>query len=171
MVHDRRGLLLLIAFILYRNIKKEKNLSALLAEKNEKLVDSNAQLLNDIEEARKNENLFEVLQNSFLELDNKSKTKIKLSNIVFLESKDKKVFIHMTDGGTFEDWQALKSFAAILPKELFMQIHRAFIVNIYHVTVKPNGSLSMSNGEVLKVTRNYKEDVEASLSKFKINGQ
>ncbi len=162
--------LALIAFLtaVIKNFKKEKLVVNLLQEKNDQLLQRNTHLIKDITEARKKENPFDVLQNSFLELDNRTKTKIKLSNIIYLEAKHGKVFIHTTDGQIFNDWQSLKTFADILPKELFIQIQRAFIINIYHMDRKPNGKLQMSNGKELYVSRNYKDNLEESLQKFKI---
>jgi len=161
------GMLLsiIIIFITRRLFTEEKKNKNLLQEKYNYLKEINQKLQNDIENHKNKELSLEKLLNSFLELDNKQKTKIKLKDIVLLESKNRKVYILTKYDEIFESWQPLKSYYDLLPKDLFIQVHRSYIINTYHIKSKIKDKIVLTNNQTIKISRNRKEEIEKILSK------
>ena len=158
-------LLASLAYMLYSRFRSQKRFSLLLAEKNAHLSRLNERLISDVEAYRKRLKSPEALQSSFLELEDKARTKIQLGSIVYIEAKDGRVYIYTSDGRTITTWQTLKVFTELLPEELFVRIHRAFLINLRHLKEKKGRTLVMSDGTVLSVSRSYLRAVDELLEK------
>ncbi len=140
------ALLGLLSHIFYTKSKQRKQLNEELKEKYEELKYYNTELIQKIEQSP-DENFLE----QYLTISDRQKTKIKLENILFIESKNKAIFIHTVDGQTYKDWhQSLKGYLNILPKNIFTQVNRATIVNKTHIISKQNGNINLKgNVDVL----------------------
>ncbi|QED46606.1 LytTR family DNA-binding domain-containing protein [Cytobacillus dafuensis] len=84
---------------------------------------------------------------------------IPFSNVVYLEAKDKKTFVH-TEGYSGTHKFSLQEFEYLLPKDSFIRCHRSFIVNVNHIKeIYPDTHstflLVMDNGAQLAVSQSY----------------
>lgn len=55
-------------------------------------------------------------------------------DILYIESRDKIIFIHMSDKTKHQCYSKLNDLMKLLPKDLFVRCHQSYIINIYHVT-------------------------------------
>ena len=145
-------------FINQRALRKEKWISKFLLEKQEQLVYENQELVAQVNKNGLNRQ--GEVKDQTLILTNKENTKLSLQDIIYLESRDKSVYIYTVDGQEFREWQTLKSFVNLLPND-FIQIHRSFIVNLSHIQERRGQTLTMTNNIVLNISRSFfKKTVE-----------
>ncbi|GLB61936.1 LytTR family DNA-binding domain-containing protein [Cytobacillus sp. NCCP-133] len=84
---------------------------------------------------------------------------IPFSEVVYLEAKDKKTYVHTGDkSGTHK--YSLQDFEYSLPKDSFIRCHRSFIVNVNHIKeIFPDTHstflLAMKNGDRVPVSQSY----------------
>ena len=90
-------------------------------------------------------------------LTDKNDTQIPLSDIIYLEARDKSVFIYLLDGSEIREWQSLKTFIRLLSGQGFIQIHRSFLVNPIHIQEYKKDVLFLSNGDELKISDSFLE--------------
>ncbi len=157
---------LVIIYFLYRFFNAEKQNNKILLEKHNELIDQNQSL---IQSNGKELGQGKSLDSSkTLMLTNREKTKIPLSDVLYLESKDKSVYIYTINGGQYRDWQSLKSFKEILPPDTFIQIHRSFIVNKNAIISGDFKMLQLTHDVSLAVSRSYKGEVQSVLKSLNL---
>ena len=61
--------------------------------------------------------------------------RIKFSDVKYIESMREYVRFHLVDGTTVMTLLSLKSVEERLPKDIFMRIHRSFIVNLEKIAI------------------------------------
>lgn len=54
-------------------------------------------------------------------------------DILYLESSDKRILLHLTDGGALQRYGKLDDIAGELPDGAFIRCHQSFIVNAAHI--------------------------------------
>lgn len=59
--------------------------------------------------------------------------RILCKDILYLESRDKTILLHMNDKTILQCYAKLDDFLKQLPVEFFIRCHQSFIVNIYHI--------------------------------------
>lgn len=84
---------------------------------------------------------------------------IPFSEVVYLEAKDKKTYVH-TGGNSGTHKYSLQDFEYSLPKDSFIRCHRSFIVNVNHIKeIFPDTHstflLVMKNGDRVPVSQSY----------------
>ncbi|WP_206763707.1 LytTR family DNA-binding domain-containing protein [Cytobacillus firmus] len=84
---------------------------------------------------------------------------IPFSEVVCLEAKDKKTYVH-TGGHSGTHKYSLQDFEYSLPKDSFIRCHRSFIVNVNHIKeILPDTHstflLVMKNGDRVPVSQSY----------------
>ncbi|MGM0779051.1 MAG: LytTR family DNA-binding domain-containing protein [Bacillota bacterium] len=84
---------------------------------------------------------------------------IPFSEVVCLEAKDKKTYVH-TGGHSGTHKYSLQDFEYSLPKDSFIRCHRSFIVNVNHIKeIFPDTHstflLVMKNGDRVPVSQSY----------------
>lgn len=82
---------------------------------------------------------------------------VKISEIVYLESEGEYVRLHLADGTTITTLFRLKNMEAALPSELFMRVHRSYIVNLRYIKGYVRGRVFLSETEYVPIGENYKE--------------
>ena len=88
--------------------------------------------------------------------------KLALRDILFIESKDKKVIIHAEDG-VYEAYGKMDALEVALGNS-FYRCHRCYMANLAKISGYAPGSISFSNGEsVLLARRKYHEFVKTYL--------
>lgn len=81
--------------------------------------------------------------------------KIAYDDILYLEGLDDYVKIHLTSGKKITARTSMKSILEKLPQNVFVRIHRSFIVNTKHISAVQNkfvqiGELQLAVGETYK---------------------
>lgn len=82
---------------------------------------------------------------------------VKIAEIVYLESEGEYVRIHLADGTTIMTLFRLKNMEAALPSELFMRVHRSYIVNLRCIRSYVRGRVYLNDTEYVPIGENYKE--------------
>lgn len=67
--------------------------------------------------------------------------------IIALEAVERKVLVHTTDG-TYDSIHPLSYWAEVLPKNIFFQSYRSFLVNLEHVTDFTHDLIHLDNGRI-----------------------
>ena len=87
--------------------------------------------------------------------------KVQIKDIIYLESRDRKLILHLANGRKEEFYGALKeAYNEQLQKFDFLFIHAAYVVNYDYVTTVKYNQLLLAGGEIsLPVSPNRKNDV------------
>lgn len=90
---------------------------------------------------------------------------VKLSDIVYIESDSEYVRLHFADGTAIMTLFRMKKMETVLPSDMFMRVHRSYIVNLKCVTGYARGRVYLNNNEYVPIGENYKEQFIAYVSK------
>lgn len=90
---------------------------------------------------------------------------VKLAEIIYIESDSEYVRLHLNDGTSIMTLFRMKKMESVLPSDLFMRVHRSYIVNLKCVTGYARGRVYLNNGEYLPIGENYKEQFLNYVSK------
>ena len=85
---------------------------------------------------------------------------VKISDIVHLESEGEHVRMHLADGTTITTLFRLKNMEAALPSDMFMRVHRSYIVNLRCIKGYVRGRVFLSDTEYVPIGENYKESFQ-----------
>ena len=88
------------------------------------------------------------------------KADFKISDIVHLESEGEYVRMHLADGTTITTLFRLKNMEAALPSDMFMRVHRSYIVNLRCIKGYVRGRVFLSDTEYVPIGENYKESFQ-----------
>ena len=91
-----------------------------------------------------------------------TKRKVPCSSILFIESQKNKLITETSDGA-ITTYGNMSSIVEKLPEEMFLRIHRSFIINVTKVDHYSARSISIGEKE-FPIGRHYKEHVTASLN-------
>jgi DNA-binding LytR/AlgR family response regulator len=88
--------------------------------------------------------------------------KVRLKDIVFLENSERKVILHLACGKTEEFYGSLKeTYNEQLSASDFLFIHASYVVNYDYVTAVKYSELTLTDGTVLSVSPNRRNEVRA----------
>ena len=82
---------------------------------------------------------------------------VKIADIVYLESAGEYVRLHIEGSATITTLFRLKNMETTLPSNLFLRVHRSYIVNIKRISSYTKGRIFLDNGEYIPLGENYKE--------------
>ena len=82
---------------------------------------------------------------------------VRISEIVYLESEGEYVRLHLDDRSTITTLFRLKNMEAALPSEMFMRVHRSYIVNLQRIRSYVKGRVFISDSEYVPIGENYRE--------------
>mgnify|MGYP000794498885 CR=1 FL=1 len=82
---------------------------------------------------------------------------VRISEIVYLESEGEYVRLHLDDRSTITTLFRLKNMEAALPSEMFMRVHRSYIVNLQRIRSYVKGRVFVSDSEYIPIGENYRE--------------
>ena len=85
---------------------------------------------------------------------------VKISDIVHLESEGEYVRMHLADGTTITTLFRLKNMEAALPSDMFMRVHRSYIVNLRCIKGYVRGRVFLSDTEYVPIGETYKESFQ-----------
>lgn len=95
--------------------------------------------------------------------------RVNLNEIIYIESKSEYLRMHLDTGEKLMFLMSIKRMAEILPENLFLRIHRSFIINANKVLEYQKLRFKMTNGDILAVGDLYKSDVQEFINKRMIN--
>ena len=82
---------------------------------------------------------------------------VRLADIVYIESDSEYVRLHFADGSSIMTLFRMKKMEVALPSDMFMRVHRSYIVNLKCVTGYARGRVYLNNNEYVPIGENYKE--------------
>ena len=85
---------------------------------------------------------------------------VKISDIVHLESEGEYVRMHLAYVTTITTLFRLKNMEAALPSDMFMRVHRSYIVNLRCIKGYVRGRVFLSDTEYVPIGENYKESFQ-----------
>lgn len=88
--------------------------------------------------------------------------KIKLTDIIYIESDSEYVNFHINTGKKIMSYQSLKSLEKSLPESLFMRVHRSYMISKANVTALKGKDLILDNVKI-PVSSSYYEKVKETL--------
>ncbi len=152
-----------IAYYLFQSRKKEKEVSQFLDFQNEGLRNSNFNLSSALQSLKKKEQQEEE-QEMEIVINNGYNSKVKLKDILYIEAENNLLKIYLVDGTIRHDYQRLKSFAELLlNSQLFIQIHRSYIVNKMYIVDRRANEVRMQNDVQIPIGITYKEKFNLSM--------
>lgn len=89
---------------------------------------------------------------------NKKSIKLVFDDILYCESKGNNTRFYLIDNTSIDIYTTLNNILNQLPKDIFIQIHRSFIVNNKKINALENNLLYI-NEISLPIGKNYKEEV------------
>ena len=85
---------------------------------------------------------------------------VKVRDIIYIESAGEYVRLHLADGTRIMTLFRIKNIETTLPSEMFMRVHRSYIVNLQCVTGYARGRVFLNNNEYVPIGENYKENFQ-----------
>lgn len=82
---------------------------------------------------------------------------VRIADIVYLESEGEYVRMHLADGSTITTLFRLKNMETALPADIFMRVHRSYIVNLRAIKAYVKGRIFLNDTEYVPIGENYKE--------------
>jgi len=96
--------------------------------------------------------------------DGHSLTKVRLSEIKYIEAHDKYCFIHTLDK-KYMIKERLKNIADQLPNHSFLQVHRSYIINLEAIDdIQPSQSKLSIGGKEIGIGKTYKQALFSRIS-------
>jgi len=86
---------------------------------------------------------------------------INTDEIVYVEADNKHCYVHLCDESHRCNWTMARVYNS-LPKNLFLKINRAFVVNVDFVNRYNNQDVYLKNGQQLHIGRTYLRDFKIS---------
>lgn len=100
-----------------------------------------------------------TLQEAFIYIKADNKVfKTRLDEILYVESFKDYIVVHLTQGEALTSYQSLAHLEKSLPAEMFLRIHRSYLVNLEHLRAFSATSVHICEEE-LPIGRTYKEEV------------
>ena len=90
-------------------------------------------------------------------VSDRHKVTVNTADIAYIESNDKEVYIHMSDGTLYRNKTPISQWESVLG-DRFIRSHRAFLVNLDCISGLDSDCLSVGM-ETVPVSRKYRESV------------
>ena len=105
--------------------------------------------------------IFRLLADDFVYKVQHDTFRVKVNNIVYLESDKRKLVLHLSDGKKEVFYGTLKEvYMEQLQKFDFLLIHKSYAVNYSFISALKRESLVLTTGATLPVSRSKKDEVE-----------
>lgn len=95
----------------------------------------------------------------------RSRYSLKFDEILYLEKRGRQALIHTTDT-IYKTNMTTKEIWECLDGRMFAAIHGSFIVNLKHVKIVSGGTVCLSDGQELAVSRGYRKDLAKKHMEF-----
>lgn len=159
-------IIILYSFLLYNKKQKTIQLNKVLAASKEVVLKQKELLLQNIAVLEKDLNQIQQEPKNKSIYFTQSAIQIKFSDIIYLESSNNYVLIHIVDRETpllerIKMIELIKDF----PSNIFIKTHRSYYVNKNHIVARPSKyRFEMSNNTFLNASRSCVENLEGVLT-------
>lgn len=159
-------IILIYSIILYQKRQKAIQLNQILAASNEVVLQQKELLVQNIEVLKKDLNSVQQDQKNETVYFSQSAIQLNFSDIIFLESSNNYVLIHVVGRETpllerIKMIELVKDF----PSSIFIKTHRSYYVNKNHIVARPSKyRFELSNGIFLNASRSCVENLEGILT-------
>ena len=92
--------------------------------------------------------------------------KINLPDIKYIESMREYVRIHLVNSKPVMTLISMKKLEESLPKEIFMRVHRSFIVNLNRITTIERNRIIYDDNVYIPVSEQYREEFKRYIDKY-----
>jgi DNA-binding LytR/AlgR family response regulator len=92
--------------------------------------------------------------------------KINLPDIKYIESMREYVRIHLINSKPVMTLISMKKLEEFLPKEIFMRVHRSFIVNLNRITTIERNRIIYDDNVYIPVSEQYREEFKRYIDKY-----
>lgn len=89
-----------------------------------------------------------------------------LSQISYIESSGRKIFLHTTEGETYEYYGTLKDAREQVQGILFAQIHNSLIINLEYLNTVESNSVYLKDGEKLPISKKFHASFHQQFQQF-----
>lgn len=89
-----------------------------------------------------------------------SNEKILFSDILYIDTYNRKTRIHFTNGKILNTSLTMKEWVASLDSEIFNQPHKSYIVNLTYISSISDKDLYLINNEIIPISRNIKKQFQ-----------
>ena len=89
-----------------------------------------------------------------------------LSQISYIESSGRKIFLHTTEGETYEYYGTLKDAREQVQGILFAQIHNSIIINLEYLNTVESNSVYLKAGEKLPISKKFHASFHQQFQQF-----
>ncbi len=91
------------------------------------------------------------------------------SNILYLESNDKKITLHTLTGEDHTFYGKLSSIANTLPSDYFFLIHKSYLINYIHLFSSDYETITLVGGITLPISQSHRKEIRSKLIKRRKN--
>lgn len=91
--------------------------------------------------------------------------RINFSEIVYIQGMSEYVKIHLTVRKPVMSLLSLKSLENQLPSDMFMRVHKSYIVNLHKINTVERNEIVYDDGTIIPVSQQYKDAFQAFLDK------
>lgn len=92
-------------------------------------------------------------------IENRQKIRLKCSDIIYIENKERKSWIH-TASGIYKVNKLLTELMRELDDKVFVRVYKSFIVNLRHVYIINENQITLYNcNEKIPISRTYKPEL------------
>lgn len=86
-------------------------------------------------------------------------TAIRLQDILYIESMDNYIRVHLVDSPPLMSQISMKSIQELLPSDKFIRIHKSYIVPVHRIASYNSRQLTLFNGSEIPVGRSYSQEL------------
>ena len=105
---------------------------------------------------------------TFIFLENKKRTRVYCSDIIFFESNLHHILIYMKDGSVYKMRKTMAELMETVPQSTFVMVHRAFVINLNHVFQIAEADVIMHHcDQPIPVSRTYRKALQEAFLDFK----
>ena len=105
---------------------------------------------------------------TFIFLENKKRTRIFCSDIIFFESSAHSILIYTRDGKIHKTRKSMTELQETIEKSTFVRVHRAFVINLRYIHQISELEVIMHHYDnPIPVSRTYNKDLEDMFLNFK----
>lgn len=92
--------------------------------------------------------------------------RIKFSDIIYFKSDNKKIHIYTVSGSIFTFSGKLGEVRLKLPEEMFLTIHKSYIISFKYIKDYTYEWVEMVNGEILTISKVHRKEVRRKLLQY-----
>lgn len=94
---------------------------------------------------------------------------LRIPDITFIEVINKELLIHLQDGTVIKISKTLSSVRELLPKDIFVQCHRCYIVSLHAIRSIKRFEITLKNHEIIPVSKYSYKEVQELLQQYAAN--